>query len=59
MLAVGNLPLTIVHPRIDFDLIEVIKGEKLEASDWTADPEDDSSLGQERFETDKEIIFLA
>ena len=36
-----------------------MKGEKLETSDWTADPEDDSSLSQERFETTKEIIFLA
>jgi len=39
---------------------EVIKGEKLEASDWTADPEDDSSLSQERVENNnKEIISLA
>jgi hypothetical protein len=44
---------------INFDLIDVIKGEKLEASDWTADPEDDSSLSQERFETNKEIISLS
>lgn len=47
---------------INFDLIEVIKGEKLEASDWTADPEDDLSLSQERletFETNKEIFFLS
>jgi len=32
---------------------EVVKGEKLEVSDWTANPEDGSSLNQERFEDNK------
>jgi translation initiation factor eIF-2B subunit gamma len=33
--------------QIKFDFIAVVKGEKLELSDWTANPEDDSSLNRD------------
>ena len=53
----GNSSSLYVHPGL-ISIQEVIKGEKLEASDWTADPEDDSSLNQEQFEINKEMISL-
>lgn len=55
-LAVGNSLTMLSRDIYEFDLIEVVKGEKLELCDWTANPKGDS-LTPERFEDNKEIVF--
>jgi len=55
----AELTRCITQAGYEINVGEVVKGEKLEVSDWTANPEDESSLNQERFEDNKGIIFLS